>query len=199
MCINFKTSIGAFAIGTIAGLLLITSENKEKIAIGACIMFYTLVQLCEALIYNNNLEIYSKILLLILGFQGLVFAIFLNTITPIHEFFIYAFVFIAGVVLYKISQPDFKKATIEGGMKWNFKDDFTNFALTMMYILIFLIVYLYRNKFDIFNKFTILMLVLYVTSQLLVMVYPKLLCSTNKPSIWCLASAVASPIMLYFK
>jgi hypothetical protein len=199
MCINFKTSIGAFAVGTIAGLILVTSGNKEKIAIGTFVIFYTFVQLCEALIYTNNLEIYSKLLLLNLGFHGLVFTILLNTITPIHKFFIYAFVFIAAFTLYKILQPDFKKATIEGGMKWNFKDNFTDVVLTIMYTLMFLVVYFYRNKFDIVNKFAILLLVLSLTSRLIMTLYPNLICGNNKPSIWCLASAVASPIMLYFK
>jgi hypothetical protein len=199
MCINFKTSIGAFAIGTIAGLILITSGNKEKIAIGTFVIFYTFVQFCEALIYTNNLEIYSKLLLLNLGFHGLVFTILLNTITPIHKFFIYAFGFIAAFVLYKILQPGFKKATTEGGMKWNFIDKILDFILKIMYILMFLVVYLYRNKFDIFNKFAILLLVLSIMSRLIVDFYPNFICSINKPSVWCLASAVASPIMLYFK
>ena len=129
----------------------------------------------------------------------MIFTILLNTITPIHESFIYAFVFIAAFVLYKILQPNFKKATTEGGMKWNFKDDFTDVALTIMYTLMFLVVYFYRNKFDIVNKFAILMLVLSLTSRLIADFYPNLICSINKPSVWCLASAVASPIMLYFK
>ena len=73
MCINLKTSIGAFLIGTISSLILINSNNKENKFIGNFILFYTFIQLFEALIYNNNLTIYSRLLLINLGLQGLVF------------------------------------------------------------------------------------------------------------------------------
>jgi hypothetical protein len=73
-----KTSIGAYIIGTISGLILNKSENKENKIIGKFIIFYTMVQLFEALIYNDNKEIYSKLLLINLGLQGFVFTLLLN-------------------------------------------------------------------------------------------------------------------------
>ena len=78
MCVNLKTSISAFLIGTISSLILINSNNKENKFIGNFILFYTFIQLFEALIYNNNLTIYSRLLLINLGLQGLVFMLLLN-------------------------------------------------------------------------------------------------------------------------
>ena len=50
MCVNLQTSIVAFIIGEICGFILAT-ENNEKRAIGIFVMFYSFVQLFEALIY----------------------------------------------------------------------------------------------------------------------------------------------------
>ena len=50
MCVNLQTSIIAFIVGIICGLILAT-ENNEKRALGVFIMFYSFVQLCEAYIY----------------------------------------------------------------------------------------------------------------------------------------------------
>ena len=54
MCINAETSLASFAIGEIAGLLLLASKNNDKKVIGLFIMFYSLVQLFEYNIYSPS-------------------------------------------------------------------------------------------------------------------------------------------------
>ena len=207
MCINLKTSIGAFLIGTISSLILINSNNKENKFIGNFILFYTFIQLFEALIYNNNLTIYSRLLLINLGLQGLVFMLLLNYyITPINKIYIYICAFISIFVTFKALQPDFKKATTEGGMKWNFniKPLFgtifdISYILTIMYVIMIIAVVNYNNKLNNIIKLSFLLLTAYVISIYVMQFNKELVCSRNKPSIWCLSSAIVSPIMLFFK
>ena len=83
MCINLQTSIIAFLIGEISGFLL-TQKLEDKKPAGLFIMFFSLVQLCEAIIYYNynyDVSIFFKRMILInLGFQGLVFFTLMNQI-----------------------------------------------------------------------------------------------------------------------
>ena len=75
MCINLKTSILAFGIGTGSGYLL-TTKSIEKKMMGIFIMFYSLIQLFEAGIYwsnGTNPLLYSQLIMINLGFQGLLF------------------------------------------------------------------------------------------------------------------------------
>ena len=53
MCIDYKTSVISYLIGMISGLILFL-DNPEKKAIGIFILFYTQVQLLEAIIFNWN-------------------------------------------------------------------------------------------------------------------------------------------------
>lgn len=207
MCINLKTSIGAFLIGTISGLILINSNNNEKKVIGSFILFYTLIQLFEALIYYNNLTIYSRLLLIDLGLQGLVFMLLINHyITPINKIYIYICVVISLFVIYNALKSDFTKATIEGGMKWNFNIkplfgkifDMSD-ILTIMYIVMIIAVVNYNDKLNYIIKLAFLLLSAYIISIYIIQSNTGLVCSTNKPSIWCLSSAIVSPIMLFLK
>jgi len=197
MCINLKTSISAFLIGTLSSLALIKSNNKENNSIGKFILFYTFVQLFEALIYYNNLTIYSRLLLLNLGLQGLVFMIQLNNYTPIDKNYIYICAIISIFITYKSLQTNFKKATTEGCMKWNFFDNAIIKMLYVMYGMIFISMYHYSDKLNNINKLSMLLILTYIIS-IYISKTKSLLCSINKPSIWCLSSALIAPIMLLF-
>ena len=197
MCINLKTSISAFLIGALSSLALIKSNNKENNSIGKFILFYTFVQLFEALIYYNNLTIYSRLLLLNLGLQGLVFMIQLNNYTPINKNYIYICAIISIFITYKSLQPNFKKATTEGCMKWNFFDKAIIKMLYIMYGMIFISMYHYSDKLNNINKLSMLFILTYIIT-IYISKMKSLLCSINKPSIWCLSSALVAPIMLLF-
>lgn len=197
MCINLKTSISAFLIGTLSSLALIKSNNKENISIGKFILFYTFIQLFEALIYYNNLTIYSRLLLLNLGLQGLVFMIQLNNYTPIDNNYIYICAIISLFITYKALKSDFKKATTERCMKWNFFDRSIIYILYIMYGMIFISMYHYSDKLNNINKLGVLLGLTCIIS-IYISKMKSLLCSINKPSIWCLSSALIAPIMLLF-
>jgi hypothetical protein len=195
MCINIKTSIGAFIIGTISGLILNNSNNKENKILGKFIIFYTLVQLFEGLIYNNNLEIYSKLLLINLGFQGLVFILLLNDYIPLNKIYIYITGLIAVFVFYKAIHPDFIQASITEGMKWLFYDNIISFALLIMYTIMFICILQNYKKLDKINKMGILLFITYIISYTIQK--SELLCNINRPSMWCLSSTIAAPISLF--
>jgi hypothetical protein len=198
MCINFHTSIIAYSIGTITSLLLINNNNKEKKMIGYFILFYSLVQLLEALIYKNNKEIYSRLLLINLGLQGLVFILLLNNYTPINYNYIYIFSIIALYITYISIQPNFSKATTENGMNWNFINNELYYLFIIMYTLIPILTYKYSDKLNYMNKLMSLLLLTLIISFTINIKFicTKLLCNTNQPSIWCLSSAIVAPIIL---
>jgi len=199
MCINIKTSICAFVIGTISGLILNKSENKENKIIGKFIIFYTMVQLFEALIYNNNKEIYSRLLLINLGFQGLVLMLLLNDYIPINKMYIYITGLIAAFIFYKSIHPNFIQASTTNGMKWNFTDitidNTTGPILTIMYITIFISILDNNKKLDKINKMMILLLITLIIS--FIMIKSGTTCNVSRPSMWCLSSAIIAPIILF--
>jgi hypothetical protein len=195
MCINIKTSIGAFLLGTISGLILNNSDNKEKKILGKFIIFYTMVQLFEGLIYHNNTEIYSKLLLINLGFQGLVFILLLNDYIPINKIYIYITGLIAAFICYKTIHPEFMSATTSEGMKWHFNDSTTSFALLLMYVTMFISVFDNNKKLDKINKMGILLFITFIISYTIK--ESELLCNINRPSMWCLSSAIVAPISLF--
>ena len=198
MCINLQTSIIAYLIGTISSLLLIKNNNKEKNIIGYFVLFYTCVQLFEALIYNNNKTIYSRLLLTNLGLQGLVLILLLNNYITINKNYIYIFTIISLYITYRALQSNFKKATVNStsSMIWNFfLDKNINLILNIMYILGFIVIYHYKNQFNYINTFFILLLLTNIISFNIDKINP-FLCKNYKPSIWCLSSAIISPIVL---
>jgi len=190
MCINLETSIVAFSIGMLSGLKLINSTNKESKLIGKFIMFYTMVQLFEAMIYYNNKKIFSMLLLLNLGFQGLFFMLLLNDMIPINKMYIIITMSIALFITYKTFHPDFKKATTTECMKWNFNDTMVQGVLTLMYLIMFIVVIENNNMLDKINKFGFLLFITFILSYSM----NGINCSMNKPSVWCLSSAIAAPI-----
>ena len=194
MCINLETSIIAFCIGMISGIKLTNNANMETRLIGKFIMFYTMVQLFEAIIYYKNTKPTSMLLLLNLGFQGLFFILLLNDMIPLNKIYIIITTMIALFICYKTFHPEFKEATTTDGMKWNFNDTETSTALAIMYITMFLSVIENNMILDNLNKLGVLLFVTFVISYSINGIF----CQVNKPSIWCLSSAIAAPIMMLF-
>jgi hypothetical protein len=187
MCINAETSLLSFIIGELCGLTLLT-KNKEKQILGTFVMFYSLVQLFEYKIYKNeNINLNSRLLLLNLGFQGLFLFLLLSKFCEVNKIYIIVCALIALYILYKATKKNFKNATIDNCMEWNFMENDVSFVLLIMYgILIFWMLTNNCNKY--FNEAG------YFFVGTLLISYT--LTNKNSPSFWCMSSAILAPIFL---
>ena len=191
MCINFETSISAFLIGTISGLLLALKEQKEKKVIGLFIMFFSIVQLCEAMIYKGYdiNGFFSELLYLDLGFQGFIFFLLLYYYSfSINNIYLLLTAFIAINFIIKLLYTNFHKSQINTCLTWNFLDNYSSNLLALMYILMFIFSF-YKQTNNIFFNSGIILAFTYILSF-------KLQQYKNTPSIWCLTSALAAPLFL---
>ena len=201
MCINFTTSLTSLFIGELSGLIL-SFESKEKRAIGLFVMFYSLVQFFEANIHHygsNASSIYSRLLLINLGFQGLVFFILMSDVFEIPSYFMIISVIIALSIMFIALSPDFEKATVNNCIKWNFLNNNNNKTIIILGIMYLLIFYWYlgNNKphantnIDIgfINKTGIFFASIFIISQ-------TIATTTNSPGLWCMLSAIVAPIFL---
>ena len=192
MCFNYKASVISFMIGMISGLLLIMNELEKKV-IGYFILFYTLVQLLEAIMYyygNNTPIIYSKLLLINLGLQGLIFFLLVNYIYKIPDIYFYLSLFISFYIIIETFQSNFKKVTIDPKINWNFMNLNVSIFLAIMYFLMFY--WLFNNQENIkINNFGKLLFTTFLISYLI----PNK--NENHPSIWCISSAIVAPISLF--
>jgi hypothetical protein len=195
MCVNLETSILAFGIGQASGLYLANSTNLEKKMIGLFVMFYSLVQLFEGLIYfngynsTNTSDWYSRLIMINLGFQGLVFFILMSQVQNINSTYILITGLISFFILGFSLSDDFQKADISKGcMKWNFlsQNDFILTILCIMYILIFFWFFT-ESKSDYISECGAVLGITFLLSKYFIN-------STNYPSIWCLSSAISAPI-----
>lgn len=187
MCINLQTSIVAFTVGEICGLILAT-ENNEKRALGLFIMFFSFVQLCEAYIYyygKDETTLASRLLLINIGLQGIIFFILFNYYIHVNiEYFLICGL-ISLLVTFKAITKNFKVANIENCLKWNFLDNITRYLLSIMYITMFTYaISSSNNTLYISAKYFILTLLL------------ASLIPGDGPSLWCLTSAVTAPLLL---
>ena len=106
----------------ISGLILFL-DNPEKKAIGIFILFYTQVQLLEAIMYNygnNTPIIYNKLLLINLGLQGLIFFVCINSVYKVADIYFYLCLFISIIVFLETLNNKFKNITIDSKLNWNF-------------------------------------------------------------------------------
>ena len=196
MCINYKSSIISYLIGMISGLLLIL-DNPEKKAIGFFILFYTQVQLLEAIMYfyrNNTPIIYSKLLLINLGLQGLIFFLSVNSVYKVNDIYFYLSLFISFYLILETFNDKFKNITIDSKLNWNFlnQNQNINILLVVMYLTIFYWFFTKKkskiNTNYLIDKFGILLFITLIISYLQ---FDK-----NCPSIWCMSSAFIAPILL---
>lgn len=197
MCINFETSISSFIIGLISGIIL-KLQNSEKKNIGKFVIFFSLIQLFEAIIYKqkNKQKIYSKLILLNLGYQGFIFFHFMSKSHYVKKEYKTISLLIATIMtLYVIKLDDFvkidKKLSCidkEGCLTWNFMEDKNiRNLLGLMYFIMFM--WIFTSNDEKLFKIGILLLSTYIFSY-----FNKNI--SNSPSFWCMTSAIISPIFI---
>lgn len=193
MCINAETSLASFAIGEIAGLLLLASKNNDKKVIGLFIMFYSLVQLFEYNIYiNNNIELNSKLLLLNLGAQGIFLFGLLNQIAHVKSIYFIITGIVFAIILYDIFRTKIKNVKVDPCIKWDFMTNKISNLLRIMFITMFFWWFCDKESKNLVfsNKAKYFYLVTFIFSYL-IGDFEK------KPSYWCMSSAILAPIMLF--
>lgn len=188
MCISFEASVIAFIIGEYSGYKLYQKSDTK--AIGIFIMWYSIIQILEAGIYKLDTKYHNsitKLMIINLSLQGLVF-MFYQQKHPLKQYFLIVSILLATYGVYVTFTTE-KTATISEAcncLKWNFAKD-TNTYLFYMYGLIFM--------YSILSKTKINRKLFYITFSLYVIIYSQLTL-LNKPSIWCISSAVSAPLML---
>lgn len=173
MCINFEFSILSFIIGELSGYLL----NNE---LGKFIMFYSFIQLFEAMIYLDLYPLFfTKMIILNLCCQGL----FLFYIKSKYDYRIIILLLIGLFGFYKVLFENINKPIINNCILWNpFMDNKLVLMLTCMYIIIIL------SLFDV-NK----TICGYYT---LTFLFSLIMSNKCYPGYWCLTSAILAPIFL---
>lgn len=205
MCINFETSISSFIIGLISGIILQLQKDNGKKNMGKFVMFFSLIQLFEAIIYKqkNRQKIYSKMILLNLGFQGFMFFHLMSKNHNVRKEYKTISLLIAIIMtLYVIKLDDFvkidkklscidKKLSCidkDGCLTWNFMEDRNiRNLLGLMYFVMFLWCFACGDE-KVF-KIGMLLLSTYIFSY-----YTKNI--SNSPSFWCMTSAIISPLFI---
>jgi len=206
MCINYQTSSIAFLIGEISGLIL-TLESNDRKMVGLFVMFYSLIQFFEANIHyygQDASSIYSRLLLMNLGFQGLVFFILMGQIIEVNNYYFLICGIISLFIIYRALSTDFKKADVANCLKWNFMEHNTVIALTIMYSVIFywystskITKSNYNSKSNSISNTDINFInntgiFFAITLGLSYFLFNK----NSSPGIWCLLSAIIAPIFL---
>ena len=191
MCINLQTSIMSFIVGESCGLLL-ASQGNEKRGIGIFIMFYSFIQLCEAFIYyygDDKSTIASRLLLICLGLQGIVFFLLTKDFINIDPIYYWVSGLSAIFIIYKATSINFPQASIDKCIKWNFIDKEVSIALAIMYFTIILSTQITTNKLINISG-------IYFIATLFISLILSSYTNDNSPSMWCLASAITSPLLL---
>jgi len=190
MCVNLGTSILAYVVGTITGWTLYKKGDKENQVIGIMIIFITLVQLIEALIYiygNKYYRYLSIILAICLGLQGFVYSHAYKNILGTPEITYYVTAIISIIVTAMAVSPSFYTGKLDNKMTWEFMDN--NHPIDDLYWVMYVAMafsMLSNNKFITFGS-------LFGLSY----GYSHWVSSAiNKPSMWCMTSAIVTPLYL---
>lgn len=201
MCVNYQTSLAAFVFGEITGLILIFDQDKlstnyDKIFIGLFVMFYSLIQFFELMLYlnksNDNNQIYKKMLALNLGFQGLVFFLLASYIYKVNSIYLIICGLVSFIVMLSVFENDIGISFTESNcLKWDFLIDSSNIkiSLGLMYFLIFLWMFVEVNS-EYIKYIGFVLLGTFLFS------YFVLSGKSNSPGLWCLSSAIAAPLFL---
>ena len=199
MCINYQTSLAAFIFGEITGLILIFDQDEnstdyEKIFIGLFVMFYTLIQFFELMIYLNksNNQIYKKLLVLNLGFQGLIFFILGSFIYKVNLIYIIVCGLVSFIIILSVFNNDVEIDLTESKcLKWNFlsSEPNINLSLGLMYFVMFLWIFIEPTS-NYIKYIGFILLGTFIFS------YFVLNGRANSPGMWCLSSAISAPLFL---
>lgn len=190
MCINLETSIISFIIGELYGFKIYKSNKKEYKVLGIFIMWYSLVQFIEACIYyfgTKWYKIFNKTLVICLGLQGLVIFYTHQKIFNQSHILFFVTLLISIILTYK-SINDELVIKNSKCVDWNFFEHnrYISVLLFWMYISILILLSI-NNKYKIFRNY---LLFTYFISNFIIS-------NKNTPSMWCLTSAIITPIYYY--
>ena len=186
MCVDFPTSIIAFSIGFMTGLLLINQKDIEKQSIGKFIICYSLIQLVEAGIhkYPDQKNLIARLLPVLLAFQGVCFANLYREM-PRLLMMIFYLIFIFATIRALSSKSI--GVEIRNSIHWNFPSNI-NYPIGLMYVLIFLFIFSHFHTNSFTFRYGLIMLFTYVFSHIFK--------NVNRGSYWCMISALGAPIAL---
>jgi|SaaInlStandDraft_7_1057024.scaffolds.fasta_scaffold00586_6 hypothetical protein len=191
MCINLQTSIISFIIGELSGYYLFKQPENIKKAIGIFIMWFSIVQFIEALMYIfNERKILTQILSLFLSTQGLVVLLAYNDKSKwLHIMFLLTLILIYLSLFMNFVTPVNNTCSC---LNWEFLEYNDNLVkgLKIMYILIFIWGFTRGNIY--LFKYCFLLLLTFLFAYIIKPI-------KNSPSMWCLTSAIVSPIFLFIK
>ena len=209
MCYNFKTSILSYTLGMIAGILSIL---YKKIELGILILFYSQMQLSEALIWrgidtdNINLNktgtLFGKYLLathnIALGI-GIIVAALYNK-TPLNLYLLLPL--IIGIIFFGVISYLYKKTqSVEttypldsscskrecqnpgNRLRWPYPHDW--YFCSFIISLVILCIYIKPLKSRVFlgTAFSLLFIISYIAN-------PK-----TVGSVWCFSTAIFAPVI----
>jgi len=188
LCINFQTSVASFAIGATSGTLLSLNPDPQKHAVGLFILFFSFVQLFEALIYKgfDRKGLVSKLLLLNLALQGVVFFFLVNSFGLLFALCCAVALLVGSAVFFK----NFKRAVLNPCLNWAFVDWMSMLLLWGMYISI--LFFLLTSTALFYRKIGYILLFTLVVPYVVLPIQMY-----RSPSIWCLTSALVSPVTLF--
>jgi hypothetical protein len=190
MCINLETSILAYVVGTITGWTLYKKGDKENQVIGIVIIFVTLIQLIEALMYiygNKYYKYLSIILAICLGLQGFVYSQAYKNIFGTPEITYYVAAIISIIITAMAVSPSFYTGKLNNKITWEFMGN--NHPIDYIYWAMYVTIALSMLANKKFITFGSLMGLSYGYSYWF---SPTI----NKPSMWCMTSAIVTPLYL---
>jgi hypothetical protein len=178
-----------------------SNTDYEKIFIGLFVMFYSLIQFFELMMYldksNSIDQIYKKLLILNLGFQGLFFFIMMSLIYKVNSIYLVICGLVSFITILNVFIEDENVLDINFSeskcLKWNFISlaPGVNTSFGLMYFSIFLWIFIGPNS-------NYMKYVGFVLLGTLVFSYFILSNKVNSPSFWCLSSAIAAPLFLLY-
>lgn len=189
MCINLETSIISYTVGTITGWTLYKKGDKSNQVIGITIIFITLVQLIEALmyLYGEKYHRYLSIILAIsLGLQGFVFSQSYKSIFGTTQMSYYITAIISIIITIMAVSPSFNTGTFNKKLTWDFMD---NEPIRRLYFAMYAIIAISsigNQKFMTFGTFI-------VATNIFSYWFAA---TNNRPSMWCMTSAITTPLYL---
>lgn len=190
MCVNLESSIASYIIGTVSGYLLYKkNKNKELNSIGIFIMWISLIQLVEGIMYYTNYDL-SRYLVLLLGFQGLIFTLSYKEKNNIWTILMLIIAIIS--VVYSLNIKIKKNNYNYNCISWNFLSKYKLLSKSLGIMYIAILIWMFSKEKYYMNIYGTLLIITYIISY-----FTKNI--KNKPSMWCLTSAVISPIMLLIK
>jgi len=203
MCYNYKTSICAFLIAFLSGMILITDNDYENRTIGIVCILVSLIQLNEFFLWKNQScdkinHIFSLLIICILYLQAIIIGSFnksyLNVLVSIIFTILFIYIFYNGHINNVCTIKGIKSNRLEWGIL--IQDKHTggiSMAISLFGFLYILLLYSYIIKVS----YPIRKLTPIIT---FIIAYIYSLNKTNKleifGSMWCFLSIILGPIAL---